>query len=142
VAVAFIVSGILVYGLTKNRLVKIYSGVVFWANLVFQTALFFAPNALLFFYAMACFMFQPPYMTKQITHKADIEFYEPFLGPPPIYLAEEKFGILKSQKPMTFKKGEVYSKPQINLEQTQVDTLIACCVMEKDSCIKDTLIFK
>ena len=142
VVIAFVVSGILVYGLTRNRFVKLYSSILFWINTVFQIALFFAPNTLLFFYAVAYVLFQPPYMTKELTDKATIEFYEPFLGPPPIYLTEEKFGILKSQRSMTFKNGDVYNKSQIRLEQTNVDSFIACCIIQKDSCVKDTLIFK
>lgn len=82
-------------------------------------------------------------MTKDLTPTKKIEFYEPFLGPPPIYLTEEKFGILKSQKLMTFKKGEVYNKPKITLGQSWVDSAIECCIfIKQDSCIKDTLIFK
>lgn len=143
IAIAFIISGILVFGLTKNDLVKVYSGIIFGLNVIFQIALFFAPNTLLFYYAIAFVIFQPPYMTKNIAQEKNIEFYDAFLGPPPIYLTEKKFYIFKSQKLMTFKNGNVYSNPKIKLEQTNVDSVIACCIIiKKDSCIKDTLIFK
>ncbi len=143
VGITFIVSGIFLFGLTKNKILKLYTGIIFSVNVIFQIAFFFAPNGLLLFYGIASFLFQPPYMTKNLTPTKKIEFYEPFLGPPPIYLTEEKFGILKSQKLMTFKKGEVYYKPQITLGQPRVDPEIACCIfINQDSCIKDTLIFK
>lgn len=143
VGVAFLVSGILLFGLTRNKIVKVYSGIIFTINLIFQIALFFAPNGILLFYAIICVLFQPPYMTKNLTTEKKVEFYEPFLGPPPIYLTERKFGIFKSQKLMTFKKGELYNKPDLNNFRIITDTTIECNVMlNKDNIIIDTLITK
>ena len=142
VAILFIVSGILLFGVTTNKLVKWYSTVIFGVNALFQIALLFAPNGLLFFYALGCFLFQPPYMIKDLGAKKHVEFYEPFLGPPTVYVSAERFGILKSGTPMAFKNGGDPSS-QINVEQTTADSLIACCIMTgKDSCIKDTLVFR
>lgn len=143
VGATFLISGILLFGLTRNKIIKIYSGIIFSINLIFQIALLFAPNGLLLFYAIACFMFQSPYMTKNLTVEKNIEFYEPFLGPPPIYLTEKKFGILKSQKLMVFQKGEPYYKPDINNLKIINDTTIECNItLNKDNTTKDTLITK
>jgi hypothetical protein len=141
--IAFMVSGILLFGLTKNKILKLYTGIIFSVNAIFQIALFFAPNGLLLFYGIAFYLFQPPYMTKNLTPTKQIEFYEPFLGPPPIYLTEEKFGILKSQRLMIFQKEEPYYKPNINDLKIISDTAIECSItLNKDNTIKDTLITK
>ncbi len=143
VGATFLISGIFLFGVTKNKITRIYSGIIFAVSLVFQIALLLAPNGLLLLYAIACFMFQPPYMTKNLTMEKNIEFYEPFLGPPPIYLTEKKFGILKSQKLMTLQKGEVYYKPNINDLKIISDTVIECSItLNNGNTIKDTLITK
>ena len=82
-------------------------------------------------------------MTKNLSAEKNIEFYEPFLGPPPIYLTEKKFGFLKSQRLMVFQKGESYYKPDINNLQIINDTTIECSItLKKANTIKDTLITK
>ncbi len=82
-------------------------------------------------------------MTKTLTAEKNIEFYEPFLGPPPIYLTKKKFVILKSQRPMLFQKGQPYYKPDISNLKIINDTTIECSIkLSKDNTIQDTLITK
>jgi hypothetical protein len=110
-----IISGILIFGITKTKLLKFYSGIIFSGNLVFQISLLFSPNAILLPYIMIMYFFQPPYLEEKIDKTTRIEFYEPFLGPPPIFLTEEKYGILKIYNKLKIKNEFIYPVSEIKL---------------------------
>jgi hypothetical protein len=95
------------------------------------------------FYALTIHLFQPPYLVQAVNTKTNIECYEPFIGPPQIYLSEKKYGIFKKQislsQPISSGGGIIYPISRIivfNVNDTQVD----CNVFDENgNALRDTL---
>ena len=142
IASSFIISGILVFGLTKNLFLKIYSGFIFLFALVFQLAFLFAPNALMLPYIIAGLVYQPPYHVHELNKNSNIELYEGFMGPPSIiYLSEKRPFLFKKQTLLSLKSGNYFFITKIRSAAIIKDGQIECYFDDrKDPFIRDTLV--
>ncbi|MBS1512680.1 MAG: hypothetical protein JST86_17680 [Bacteroidetes bacterium] len=140
-AVSFLVTSILLFGCTKNIFLRFYSGLFVLLSILFELLLFFTPNALLLPFILAGLLFQSPKYVVAVNANSQVEVYDQFLGPPPVFLSENKIGLFKKLYVLKPTSADFYTGDSLKIIDGNDTDHIVCCVYHgDDSCKLDTLI--
>jgi hypothetical protein len=102
IAVVFLISGIILFGTTTSKIIKVYSGLIAIPAVLTEISLLFGPNPLIFFGLIAYLMFAPPRLKKKINNHYNLEIRRGgFLAPPNLFYLVRSQGILDKHIPLT-----------------------------------------
>lgn len=142
VGISFIITGILLFGITRLVILKIYSGFIAIPSLIMEIGLLFMPNGFMLPFIIVSLLYQPPYLVEKIDKQYNIEIHQGFMGPPNIiYLTNKKSFLFRKQTRMQA-KGEILSHVKsIKILKFNNDSMLVCQVyLDEQSSTIDTLI--
>jgi hypothetical protein len=98
IAVAFLISGIILFGMTTSKIVKIYSGLIAIPVFLTEVSLLFGATPLLLPAMVAFLMFAPPRQKEPINSQYNLRVHQGgIMAPPNLFYLTQRKGLLDRQ---------------------------------------------